>query len=240
MRILLSAIALATSAQAWALPRSSKFHVTPLELRSSKRFMQGPVGEIKFDNENGLIKDGSTQLPQSQQLNGETYMKMTALDSNFTTLVEAIEKLRESQEKLYTQDLPQDRPKLQSNIQENQISMERNTVRLDGIEAYAVLSSLNLASSITCLNSYVDGQEYEGALDKLLDLCFVISNSLGILCALNATLVFSLVAMYGRTALGIGKDLAFSSFLEKTYPQRHQGFQTFFWSLHAFMLQEGM
>ena len=197
--------------------------------------MQGPeeTNDASTDNENGLMnEDIYTQPPQSEE---EAYL--TSLNSNITTLVDAIEKLTDAQEKLYKKDRQQDRPKLQRSKQENETSMERNTVRLDGIEVYAVVSALTVASSIACLDSYEVTSKSDTIMGKLFDVCFVISNSLGILSALHSTLVFSLVTMYGRTAVGLGRDLAFSSFFQATGVQRYRGFQTFLWSLYAFMVQ---
>lgn len=193
------------------------------------------VSEEETDNARTNNDGSCAKPPQSIQLDEETYL--ASLNLNITTLVDVIEKLTDTQKKLYMKDLQNNRPKLQRPIKENEASMERNTVRLDGIEVYAVVSALTVASSIACLDSYGDTTKSDTIMDKLLDICFVISNSLGILSALHATLVFSLVTMYGRTAVGLGRDIAFSSFFQATGVQRYRGFQTFLWSLYAFMVQ---
>lgn len=54
---------------------------------------------------------------------------------------------------------------------------------------------------------------------------------------LHATLIFSLVTMYGRTALGIDRDDAFNDFFANTGPARFNGFWSFKLSLYCFMTQ---
>ena len=184
------------------------------------------------------MADGDSAMPpQNKESDQERWNEIQELNSNIATLISVIEKLTTTQEKLQTQDRPMGRPRLQRNMKENENSMERNTVRLDGIEVYAVVSALTVASSIACLDSYGASPKSDTYMDKLLDVFFTISNSVGILSGLHATLVFSLVTMYGRTAVGLGRDLAFSSFFQKTGLQRYRGFQTFLWSLYAFMIQ---
>jgi hypothetical protein len=119
---------------------------------------------------------------------------------------------------------------------------ERSTVRLDGIEVYAVVSALTVASSIACLDAYGDiykkGDDEIGiTFSSMLNHTFMLANAVGIVSGLHATLIFSLVTMYGRTAVGLGRDLAFQTFFAQTGAQRYRGFQTFLWSLYAFTVQ---
>lgn len=115
---------------------------------------------------------------------------------------------------------------------------DRSTVRLDGIEVYTVVSALTVASSIACLDAYGDINT-TGSIQvgSILDYVFLLSNTVGVLSGLHSTLIFSLATMYGRTAIGLGRDSSFHTFFAKTGPQRHRGFQTFLWSLYAFVIQ---
>ena len=175
--------------------------------------------------------------PQDKEPYQESWDDVQELNSNIATLVDAIEKLTVKLHQTTKDRSKMMRPKLQQNSDNKENSMERNTVRLDGIEVYAVVSALTVASSIACLDTYGASAKSDTYMDKLLDICFTISNSIGILSGLHATLIFSLVTMYGRTAVGLGRDLAFSSFFGKTGIQRYRGFQTFLWSLYTFMVQ---
>lgn len=116
---------------------------------------------------------------------------------------------------------------------------ERCTVRLDGIEVYAVVSALTVASSIACLDTYGDmasGSDRK-TLTVLFDMTFTLFNIVGILTGLHSTLVFSMVTMYGRTAIGLGRDLAFRDFFRQTGKQRYKAFKTFLVSLYSFIIQ---
>jgi hypothetical protein len=112
-------------------------------------------------------------------------------------------------------------------------------VRLDGIEVYAVVSALTVASSIACLDAYGDSADskYWNILYPLFDAIFMAFHIAGILTGLHSTLVFSMVTMYGRTAIGLGRDKACQVFFSKTSKQRYRAFQTFLWSLYSFLGQ---
>uniref|UniRef100_A0A7S3Q649 Uncharacterized protein n=1 Tax=Chaetoceros debilis TaxID=122233 RepID=A0A7S3Q649_9STRA len=118
-------------------------------------------------------------------------------------------------------------------------TFERSTVRLDGIEVYAVVSALTVASSIACLDAYGDSADskYWNIFYPLFDAIFMLFHIAGILTGLHSTLVFSMVTMYGRTAIGLGRDKACQVFFSKTSRQRYRAFQTFLWSLYSFLGQ---
>ncbi len=124
-------------------------------------------------------------------------------------------------------------------METNGQNFERCTVRLDGIEVYAVVSALTVASSIACLDTYGDlaSGSNVGILIFMFDTTFTLSNIVGILTGLHATLVFSMVTMYGRTAIGLGRDLAFRDFFRQTGQQRYKAFKTFLISLYSFIIQ---
>lgn len=120
--------------------------------------------------------------------------------------------------------------------------LERATVRLDGIEVYAIVSALTCATAINCFDNFeptpLDAIIKERALFTLLaELFYYASGALGMMTGLHATLIFSLVTMYGRTALGIHRDDAFNEFFANTGAARFNGFMSFKLSLYCFMTQ---
>ena len=142
-----------------------------------------------------------------------------------STLTEVMENMQEDQKTLteelrYLSESKDD----DKEEEDNDSSMERNTVRLDGIEVYAVVSALTVASSIACLDTFSGNRssdfEFHQEIDKILSttegIAFSISIAVGILTGLHATLVFSLATMYGRTAVGLGRDDAFHDFFQNT------------------------
>lgn len=120
--------------------------------------------------------------------------------------------------------------------------LDRATVRLDGIEVYAIVSALTCATSISCFDNFDPTPIFiimkERAVFTLLsELLYYVTGAIGMLTGLHATLIFSLVTMYGRTALGIDRDDAFNAFFEGTGAARFNGFVSFKISLYCFMTQ---
>jgi hypothetical protein len=130
-----------------------------------------------------------------------------------------------------------------STSQSSSSMVERGTVRLDGLEVYAVVSALTCATLYQCFESFeskVDWLELYNEwrfAELFVDSIFLLSSATGIISGLHSTLVFSLMTMYGRTAIGMGRDDAFTTFFQKTGAQRVRGFQTFLWSLYSFLVQ---
>lgn len=127
----------------------------------------------------------------------------------------------------------------------NILEVDRATVRLDGLEVYAVVSALTLATAIACFDSY-DFQNTvfsyheitrENFVNLLLNTVFLVVSGVGIIAGLHATLVFSLMTMYGRTAVGVSHDEAFVEFFVQTGRVRYRGFHTFRLSLYSFLVQ---
>mmetsp|Transcript_20786 Transcript_20786/g.51547 ORF Transcript_20786/g.51547 Transcript_20786/m.51547 type:complete len:388 (+) Transcript_20786:238-1401(+) len=121
-------------------------------------------------------------------------------------------------------------------------ALDRACVRLDGIEVYAIVSALTCATAINCFDNYnptplsVIVQE-RAVFTLLSEMFYYLSGALGMMTGLHATLIFSLVTMYGRTALGIDRDDAFNDFFANTGPARFNGFWSFKLSLYCFMTQ---
>eukprot|EP00537_Pseudo-nitzschia_pungens_P011562 CAMPEP_0172396126 /NCGR_PEP_ID=MMETSP1061-20121228/23713_1 /TAXON_ID=37318 /ORGANISM="Pseudo-nitzschia pungens, Strain cf. pungens" /LENGTH=369 /DNA_ID=CAMNT_0013127909 /DNA_START=94 /DNA_END=1203 /DNA_ORIENTATION=- len=120
--------------------------------------------------------------------------------------------------------------------------LDRATVRLDGIEVYAIVSALTCATSISCFDNFnptplQDLIDARDVITFLAELFYYAAGALGMMTGLHATLIFSLVTMYGRTALGIDRDDAFNQFFANTGAARFNGFVSFKLSLYCFMTQ---
>lgn len=125
----------------------------------------------------------------------------------------------------------------------SQVCVERATVRLDGLEVYAVVSALTMATSLQCFDSHGGMRGWDDLMrdGKYLqmgtELIFLCCSAMGLVAGMHATLVFSLMTMYGRTAVGIGTDKQFLDFFQVTGRVRFRGFQTFRASLYLFLVQ---
>eukprot|EP00547_Thalassionema_nitzschioides_P007476 CAMPEP_0194203720 /NCGR_PEP_ID=MMETSP0156-20130528/3413_1 /TAXON_ID=33649 /ORGANISM="Thalassionema nitzschioides, Strain L26-B" /LENGTH=239 /DNA_ID=CAMNT_0038929521 /DNA_START=278 /DNA_END=997 /DNA_ORIENTATION=- len=135
-------------------------------------------------------------------------------------------------------------PNNQSNCATNEFG--RNQIRMDGFQIYAVVSALNLSSSIACLTAYVAIEQadqdnprgfYNITYGFIADFLFTFSNAIGIMTGIHSTLIFSMVSMYGRSALGLNRDAAYYTFIEETLDNRQGAFRSFTWSIYSFLVQ---
>jgi hypothetical protein len=175
----------------------------------------------------------------------ETRTLLVGLNANVKKLVDVSERKFASRPENDSTECDQDPSQLLSSkntAADNEMALARTTVRLDGLEVYAVVSALTCATLYQCFESF-NGDDWgmlfneRRFIELFADAIFLLSSATGILAGLHSTLVFSLMTMYGRTAIGMGQDEAFITFFKKTGSQRFRGFQTFLWSLYAFLVQ---
>ncbi|CAB9520005.1 expressed unknown protein [Seminavis robusta] len=122
------------------------------------------------------------------------------------------------------------------------IQMDRAAFRMDGLEVYAVVSALTLASSIQffeLLSKHwtMAAQSTTSMWTMGLDLICIAASAVGMITGLHSTFVFSLMTVYGRTAVGMGWDQSFARFFEKTEAVRSRAFRSFRISLYTFLVQ---
>jgi len=120
--------------------------------------------------------------------------------------------------------------------------LDRACVRLDGIEVYAIVSALTCATAISCFDNYDPTPlsvilKERAVFTMLAEFFYYVTGAWGMMTGLHATLIFSLVTMYGRTAVGIDRDEAFNIFFQNTAQARFHGFNSFKHSLYCFMTQ---
>lgn len=106
--------------------------------------------------------------------------------------------------------------------------LDRITLRLDGFEMYAFLTSLIAGFSFSCL----DGLETKlhtasPTFGPLLMVAFSVSLVVSIFTGLYATVIFALCSLYSKTALAEGKDQRMRVFLRETATFRTRGFRSF-------------
>lgn len=114
------------------------------------------------------------------------------------------------------------------------LDLPRVRMRLEGLQAYGTLSAL-LANGCLRLYSSVSERDARDSPSKrrvldLFFLCIVIS----ILTGAYTTVVFTLLPLYSKTALGRGLDTAFLRFWAATAQVRETGLEAFLWSLVSF------
>lgn len=125
---------------------------------------------------------------------------------------------------------------------DHETNVDRAMIRMDGIEVYAVVSALTCATSIGCFDNFnMDdlGELYDNGSYFLIfaNMLYFVTSAVSLMAGLHTTLIFSLITMYGRTAVGIDRDDAFNNFFGNTGILRYQAYQSFLASLYGFLIQ---
>ena len=125
-------------------------------------------------------------------------------------------------------------------------SLERAALRLDGLEIYAVVGALQAGTSVAMmqdLNGFEATPSAESAslttvlATELIRFAFLICGVAATLGGIYATVIFALCSMYGKTALGMHRDRMYDYFMQATGQQRFRAFQAFTTSLLLFCVQ---
>ena len=119
---------------------------------------------------------------------------------------------------------------------------DRKQIRIDGLEVYAVVSALTFATIVAVFDSFPlqdPNQQFRDGkyVEALMGITFITAGVIGIVNGLHTISIFSLVTMYGRTALGMNRDIALEKFFAGTVEHRYRGFKSFLRSLYALMVE---
>mmetsp|Transcript_40655 Transcript_40655/g.84624 ORF Transcript_40655/g.84624 Transcript_40655/m.84624 type:complete len:224 (-) Transcript_40655:1028-1699(-) len=115
------------------------------------------------------------------------------------------------------------------------LDLEREKTRLESFEAYVLVSILTASASFTILSEVTAPDS--SSLSQLATVATVFISGLSAIAGLHATIVFSLCVLYGKTALGLYRDVQYAQFVKDTAPQRIRAFNSFSTSLLLFALQ---
>ena len=118
------------------------------------------------------------------------------------------------------------------------LDMGRVRMRLEGLQLYATLTALltngclRLYSSIKASKSESDSSRWETIALDLFYICTAVS----ILSGSYTTIVFGLLSLYCKTALGRGLDQPFLEFWAATTDIRESALESFLYTLVSFEL----
>merc|ERR1719483_1369394 len=101
---------------------------------------------------------------------------------------------------------------LESNILRN--DFERNILRIDGLEMYALVMATIAGFSFSAMESVT--REEVKRVGFFWRLAFGISTCLSFVLSLYSTVIFALSSLYAKTALGLHKDIEYNAFLLRT------------------------
>ncbi|KAL3906070.1 MAG: hypothetical protein SGILL_009422 [Bacillariaceae sp.] len=127
--------------------------------------------------------------------------------------------------------------------------LERQEMRLEGFEPYILVSVLTAEGSFGMI-SEMNNVEWEDMTDVItngdqpfwtaigsldwLSVAVLFSAAFSTITGIYATTVFSLSMLYGKTALGMGRDTEYYKFMDDTGLQRFRAFQAFSLALLSF------
>jgi Ca2+-binding EF-hand superfamily protein len=127
--------------------------------------------------------------------------------------------------------------------------LERQEMRLEGFEPYILVSVLTAEGSFEMISemnnvewgdirellSTGDQPLWQVVLDlDWLSVATLFSAAFSTITGIYATTVFSLSMLYGKTALGLGRDAEYFKFMDATGLQRYKAFQSFSLALLSF------
>jgi len=114
--------------------------------------------------------------------------------------------------------------------------LTRARIRMEGLHSYVVVATLMLNASLKLFSSVPKkGTLQKGdRVNNAAKILFATTMVTSVLSGLYTTVAFSLLGMYVKTAIGMGKDLAEINFFDATQDVRVTAFRTFLVSLMTF------
>jgi hypothetical protein len=91
-----------------------------------------------------------------------------------------------------------------------------------------------LNGSLRLLSGTPKNLEKDKPTENVVKVVFCASTFLSVLSSVYTTVVFSLLGLYCKTALGLSQDSQYVEFMDATAAERRYAFDAFLWSLGAF------
>mmetsp|Transcript_15703 Transcript_15703/g.21819 ORF Transcript_15703/g.21819 Transcript_15703/m.21819 type:complete len:218 (+) Transcript_15703:183-836(+) len=116
------------------------------------------------------------------------------------------------------------------------LDLNRVRIRLEGLSSYGVISSLLMNATLGIFGMTREKiiKKEDSTVDRTVKTIFLSLVSLSIITGFYTTIVFTLLVLYSKTALGMANDDAFLKFFSQTAHARQTGFQSFIVSLVSF------
>jgi hypothetical protein len=115
-------------------------------------------------------------------------------------------------------------------------SLDRTKIRLEGLSSYGVVTAVLMGATLRLFGSTNTdlSKEKNQKLLNVAKIIFSVSAIVSVVSGAYTTVVFSLLGLYAKTALGMGLDARFMEFFAATEPYRKCAFWTFLLSLFTF------
>jgi hypothetical protein len=115
-------------------------------------------------------------------------------------------------------------------------SLDRTKIRLEGLSSYGVVTAVLMGATLRLFGSTNTdlSKEKNQRLVNVAKIIFSVSAIISVVSGAYTTVVFSLLGLYAKTALGMGLDGHFMEFFAATAPYRQTAFWNFLLSLMTF------
>ena len=106
---------------------------------------------------------------------------------------------------------------LASSLMAEVVEVNRARIRLEGLNAYAVIAALIMNSALRIFTTTcVPGARVDSSLERAISILVLLASTVSILAGSYTTVVFTLVGLYAKTALGRQMDAAYIEFFART------------------------
>lgn len=112
--------------------------------------------------------------------------------------------------------------------------LARTKLRLEGLHQYGVVTALLMNAALRLFSSTPKQLENDGSLQDKAKICFTATVATTVVFSAYTVIVFSLLGLYSKRALGLGHDAAFQQFFHATTFIRESGFHSFLLALMSF------
>jgi hypothetical protein len=116
------------------------------------------------------------------------------------------------------------------------LDLGRVKLRLDGLHTYGVITSLLMNASLRLFSSTPKRFEEKAHVSNTIKAIFSVMVATSVLSGSYTTIVFSLLGLYSKRALGRGMDVEFVRFFEESRSIRELAYDTFLVSLVSFQI----
>jgi len=117
------------------------------------------------------------------------------------------------------------------------LDLVRVKTRLDGLHSYGVIAALMMNASLRLYSSTPKRTDDGGiSFENVIKFLFTMSMMLSVISGSYTTIVFALLGLYSKRALGMGMDEKFVKFFDATHDIRESGFDAFVMCLATFKI----
>lgn len=113
------------------------------------------------------------------------------------------------------------------------VEVNRARIRLEGLSSYATIAALIMNSALRIFTT-VPVSHHPDRVERAIAVLVLLASTVSIIAGSYTTVVFTLIGLYGKAALGRQQDAAYLAFFSQTVYYRQVAFKTFILCLSSF------